>query len=131
MGCCHADCEYVGMARRIKMMRILIGFAGAIVVVIYGSVYAQTPDEFCQRFASGQRAGCKITRDYVTKAKIVAAGKIDAMCFPDQPDDFDVKYLLNDEANIIDKAVTLSVAKMAVQLYGNNQKPIKAPNCKW
>ena len=111
------------------MLRIFFSFSFTIVGAIFGCAYAQTAEEFCRSFPANQYAGCMTTRAYVTKAKIVVAKKIDAACFPDQPDGFSVKYLLGNDTKVINDAVTASVAKMASQLYGKEK--LKKAICKW
>jgi hypothetical protein len=51
-----------------------------------------------------------ITRDYVRKAKAVVDGKGSAMTFPDEPDQFDAKYLFPGESKILQKAVQMAIS---------------------
>ena len=51
-----------------------------------------------------------VTRDYVRKAKAVVEGKGSAMAFPDEPDQFDAKYLFPGESKTLQKAIQLAIS---------------------
>ncbi|MFI5345065.1 MAG: hypothetical protein ACHQ51_01710 [Elusimicrobiota bacterium] len=51
-----------------------------------------------------------ITRDYIRKAKAVVEGKGSAMAFPDQPDEFDSKYLFPGESKVLQKAIQMAIS---------------------
>jgi hypothetical protein len=104
-------------------------FGWTIVVAIGGIAKAQTADEFCHSFSSDKYANCMISRAYVAQAKTVVAKKIDAACFPDEPRGFGTQYLLNGDTEVINDAVSASVAEMGSQLFG--KKPLKQPKCVW
>lgn len=56
-------------------------------------------------------------RDYVRKAKSVVDGAAPPSSLPSKPQGFSSRYLLAGDADIIDQAVTLSVAAMAQSLW--------------
>ena len=57
------------------------------------------------------------TRDYMRKAKAVVGGSLAASQLPAKPKGFNSRYLLAGDEDIIDQAVTLSVAAMAQTLW--------------
>jgi hypothetical protein len=58
-----------------------------------------------------------ITRDYVHQAQATVSNPSNAASFPDKPAGFSVRYLLPGDKDIINQAVSLSVAAMAKTLW--------------
>lgn len=80
-----------------------------------------TPDEqqLYQKVQANPNAAKNFlaAREYVRKAKGVVDGAVPAASLPSKPAGFSSRYLLAGDADIIDQAVTLSVAAMAQSLW--------------
>ena len=92
------------------MLRSSFIFASALVVIICGSAYAETDEEFCRGFPSEGYAPCMTSRDYMAKAKGVVAGN--GLCLPDRPKGFSVRYLLPGDDTVITEAVKISLSSL-------------------
>ena|SRR5665647_1010641 len=100
------------------MIRILVIL---VTVLISQSVYAETlkpqvpPNEravYVEMLKTNPTAAKKylITREYVSVCRQVVANPKIAIDLPDEPDDFNSRYVSSDESKMMKKAITLALS---------------------